>query len=50
MLNLFLVSHSSDVLIMAGWNSTSWEDKVDNPEFENLEKSRKSARQGRSGR
>jgi hypothetical protein len=33
MLNLFLVSHSSDVLIMAGWNSTSWEDKVDNPEF-----------------
>ncbi|MEG4588589.1 hypothetical protein QUA54_25725 [Microcoleus sp. MOSTC5] len=31
---------------MAGWNSTSWEDKVDNPEFENLEKSRKPARQG----
>ncbi len=50
MLNLFLVSHSSDVLLMAGWNCTSWEDKGDNPEVDKWEKSRKSARPGRSGR
>jgi len=42
MLNLFLVSHSFDVFIMAGWNSPSWEDKVDNQEFSNLVKLRKS--------
>jgi hypothetical protein len=33
MLNLFWVSHSFDVLIVAGQNSVSWEDKVDNQEF-----------------
>jgi hypothetical protein len=33
---LFLVADSFDVLIMAGWNWASWEDKVDNKIFENF--------------
>jgi hypothetical protein len=45
-----VVSDSFDVLMMAGGNSASWEDKVDNQEFYNLVKSRKLARLGRSGR
>ncbi|MEO6861498.1 MAG: hypothetical protein ABI180_08170 [Microcoleus sp.] len=50
MLNLFVVSHSFDVLIMAAWNLARSEDKVDNQEFYNLAKLRKLAKLRRSGR
>ncbi|MBE9187481.1 hypothetical protein IQ270_23210 [Microcoleus sp. LEGE 07076] len=46
MLNLFVVSHSFDVFIMAGWNSTGWEVKVDNQQFSHLVKLRKSTSRG----
>ena len=38
LLNLFVVSDSFDVFIMAGWNYASWEDKVDNQKILNFGK------------